>query len=402
MVIPVHLTYAYIPPLEEFRFMAQKETKSTVRIFALASFLNDFGSDMIYPIWPFFVTVVMNADMATLGFIDGLGDAVVSISQAVSGYASDKIGNRKAFVWSGYLFGASSRVGYALSTTWQHLVPFRILDRAGKMRGAPRDAIIADISTRENRGENFGILRAMDNLGAVCGIIVCILLLELLGYRNLFLLAAVPSVIGAILILILIRERRSDTKLYKGFSLRNTDKGFRVFLLAGAIFALGSFSYSFLLIYARQFFIQPSSLPVLYLLFTVIASVSSIPFGRLADSVGRKPVLILSYAFWGMICLSLIFTSSYWMTIICFILYGLHRGAIDIVQKVFVSELSSEKYRATSLGSFQLVIGISALPSSLIAGILWDQIGVYAPFFFSLCLTILSLAVLGFVKEGES
>ena len=126
--------------------------------------MNDFGSDMIYPIWPLFVKTLLGTDMTTLGFIDGLGEAVVSISQAASGYVSDKIRRRKIFVWIGYLFGSASRIGYSLSTAWLHLVPFKIMDRAGKMRGAPRDAIIADESTRENRGRNFGFLRTMDNL----------------------------------------------------------------------------------------------------------------------------------------------------------------------------------------------------------------------------------------------
>ncbi len=142
----------------------KKESKRTVKIFALSSFLNDFGSDMIYPIWPLFVTSVLNADMAILGLIDGIGDAIVAISQAVSGYLSDKFGKRKVFIWTGYMFGGLSRLGYAISTVWQHLIPFRILDRAGKMRGAPRDAIIADVSTKKDRGKNFGLLRTFDNL----------------------------------------------------------------------------------------------------------------------------------------------------------------------------------------------------------------------------------------------
>jgi MFS family permease len=189
--------------------MKDVETKKTIRTFAWASFLNDLGSDIIYPVWPLFVTGVLNANMAVLGFLDGLGEALVSISQAAAGYLSDRIKKRKVFIWVGYFFGSLSRVGYAFSTVWQHLIPFRILDRAGKIRGAPRDAIIADISTKENRGKHFGLLRTMDNLGAVCGIIICILFFRLLGYKNLFLLAAVPSAIGALLILALIKERKS-------------------------------------------------------------------------------------------------------------------------------------------------------------------------------------------------
>ena len=361
--------------------MNQKEIKKTVRTFALASFLNDLGSDMVYPIWPLFVTSVLGAPMSALGFIDGLGEAIVSISQAASGYASDRIRKRKVFVWTGYLFGSLSRVGYAISSVWQHLIPFRILDRTGKIRSAPRDAIIADISTKENRGKNFGLLRAMDNLGAVCGIIVCILFFGLLGYRNLFFLAAIPSVISALLVFYLIKEKKpADVRIYKGLSLKDLDKNFKLFLLLSSFFALGSFSYSFLLIYAKEFGFQTAFVPVLYLVFTAVASIFSVPFGKLSDKIGRKKVLMLSYVFWGLVCLSFIFLRSHLAIILTFVLYGLHRGALEPVQKTFVSELSPIKYRASSLGGFQMVVGLCALPASLIAGILWDKISIFMPF----------------------
>jgi MFS family permease len=381
--------------------MGSAESEKTVRVFALASFLNDFGSDMIYPIWPLFVTLVLNANLEVLGLIDGLGDAVVSISQALSGYISDKIRQRKVFVWTGYLFGASSRVGYALSTAWQHLIPFRILDRAGKMRGAPRDAIVADVSTKENRGRNFGLLRAMDNLGAVCGIITCILLLGVLGYQHLFLLAAIPSALGAILIFFLIKEKRvAEVKLFKGFSLKDLDLNFKLFLLLSSVFALGSFSYSFLLIFAEQIGFGVSIVPVLYLLFTAVASLFSFPFGKLTDKIGRKAVLIMSYVFWGMVCLCFVFIQNYWVTVFAFVLYGLHKGALEPAQKTLVSELAPTAYRASGLGTFQLVVGLCALPSSLIAGVLWEQLGFLIPFYFSLFLTVLSIIMLVFVKES--
>ena len=203
----------------------EKESKRTVRTFAAASFLNDIGSDMIYPIWPLFVVTFLHADMIALGLIDGLGNAIVSIAQAISGYISDRIRRRKVFIWTGYAFGGLSRVGYAFSTAWQQLIPFKILDRAGKMRGSPRDAIIADVSTRENRGRNFGFLRAMDNLGAVVGIILTILLFGILGYSDLFLLAAIPSFIGVVLVLSLVKERKTEgIRIYKGLSFRQLDK----------------------------------------------------------------------------------------------------------------------------------------------------------------------------------
>lgn len=384
-------------------FMEEKENKRTVRTFAAASFLNDFGSDIIYPIWPLFLTTVLGANMVALGFVDGLGDALVSISQAVSGYLSDKFRRRKVFVWTGYLFGAASRVGYAFSAVWEHIIPFRILDRAGKMRGAPRDAIIADASTDQNRGRHFGLLRAMDNLGAVCGVIFCIICFWVLniGYRELFIFAAVPSLLGTILVIFFINERRLEKKkIFKGLSFKVLNINFKMFLLLSALFALGSFSYSFLLIFAKQFGFEIIFVPVLYLVFTLFAAIFSYPFGRLADRIGRKLILFVSYLFWSAVCLIFIFLQSYWLIVFTFVLYGLHRAALEPVQKTFVAELSPPEYRASSLGGYQMVVGLCALPASLIAGLLWDSISIETPFYLSLGLTIVSsLILLFFVKE---
>jgi len=376
----------------------EKENGRIISIFAIASFLNDFGSDIIYPIWPLFVTSFLGVDMVILGFIDGLGDAIVSISQAISGYLSDRFGKRKIFIWSGYVFGSLSRVGYALSKTWLWLIPFKILDRSGKMRGAPRDAMVADASTDENRGRNFGLLRAMDNLGAVCGIITSILLLSFLGYQNLFLLAALPSLIGASLVFILIKERRTEA-IYRGLSLKDLDINFQLFLLLSSIFALGNFSYSFLLVYSKNFGFEMAFTPALYLIFTVVASLMSLPFGRAADKFGRKPILTLAFLFFGLMCLGFIFVNSLFLIILLFVLYGLYRAALEPVQKTFISELSPTRYRASTIGAFQMITGLISLPAGIIAGLLWESIGPWAPFSFSLSLSIVSLILLVFIKE---
>jgi len=378
----------------------QKETRKTIRTFAIASFLNDFGSDVIYPIWPMFITTVLGANMAILGLIDGLGEAFVSVSKAASGYISDRIHKRKVFIWSGYLLAALSRMGYAFSTVWQHVIPFKIFDRMGKIRGAPRDAIVADISTDENRGRHFGLLRAMDNLGAVCGIIFCILFFERLGYRNLFLIAAIPSALGALLIFYRIKETRtSGAQLFHGFSLKDLDRNFKLFLIISSFFALGSFSYSFLLIYATHFGFQTTFVPVLYLIFTIAAAIFSVPAGKLSDGIGRKALMLLAFISWGVVCLILILYNSHVIIILAFVIYGLHKGILDTVQTTFVSELAPEHYRATGLGVFQMAIGICALPASLIAGLLWDQINIFAPLYFSLSLTLIATVMLMFIKR---
>jgi len=379
-----------------------KENKRTVRIFAWASFLNDMGSDIIYPVWPLFVTEILKANMAVLGFVDGLGEAVVSLAKALSGYWSDRIRKRKVFIWSGYLMGAASRIGYAISTVWQHLIPFRILDRAGKIRGAPRDAIIADVSSNDNRGRNFGLMRMADNLGAVVGILICLALFKKIGYRSLFILAAIPSLISVLLILIKIKEPGHTEKvIYKGMTLRDLDRNFVLFMILSGIFAIGNFTYSFLLIRAKQIGFQEAFVPVLYLVYTLSASLTAYPFGRLADRIGRKTVMQMSFLLWGLVCLDVIFFQSKIMIFLMFVIYGLHKGALEPVQSTIVSELAPEKFRASSLGTYQMLIGLCAFPASLIAGFLWDKIGALAPFYLSLGLTIVASALMIFVKESK-
>lgn len=376
--------------------------KKQLWIFAAASFLNDMGADMIYPLWPFFLTSVLGAPMAVLGFIDGLGDALVSLSQAFSGYLSDRLQKRKVFIWLGYLFGGLSRVGYAFSSTWKIIIPFRVLDRSGKIRGAPRDAMIADMSTKETRGAAFGILQTFDNFGAVTGIFLSLMLFPILGYRDLFLFASLPSIMAVFLIIIFIKKRqRSEIKIYKGFTFKDLDRNFCYFLFVSAFFALGSFSYSFLLVFAGKMGFRIASIPLLYLTFTFMASISSFPLGKLADRFGRKKVIFMSYFFWMLTVLSFIFLSGTSGLIVSFILYGLHKGGIETVQKAFASELVPAQFRASGLGTFQMVIGLFALPASFFAGILWDRVSIFAPFYLSLFVTILSGILFLFVKEKK-
>lgn len=388
----------------------ERENRKTLRTFALASFFNDMGSDMIYPVWPLFLTTVLRANMAALGFLDGLGEALVSLSQAAAGYLSDRWRKRKAFIWVGYLCGGVSRLGYSVAALWQQLIPFRVLDRAGKMRGAPRDALLADISTNANRGRNFGLLRAMDNFGAVAGILFCIVLINLISYRILFAIAAVPSLVSVVLILALIRDKPvAGTRVFKGLTLKDFDRNFRLYFLLNGIFALAAFSYSFLLIVVQRTWVGfrfagirmtgVRTIPLLYLLFTLVAALMSLPFGKLSDRIGRKSVLFIAFTFWAAVCLGVLFVRGDLVLVGVFVLYGLHKAALEPVQRTMVSELAPPALRASSLGGFQMVVGLCALPASVAAGFLWDRVGLFAPFAVSLGLTALAVVMLFFVKE---
>jgi MFS family permease len=380
----------------------KNETKKTIRTFAVASFLNDMGSDIINPIWPLFVTQVLKANMAALGFLDGLGEAIVSLSQAVAGYYSDRIRKRKVFIWTGYLCGAVSRLGYSASSLWQHLIPFRILDRAGKIRGAPRDAMLADISTDENRGRHFGLLRAMDNSGSVAGILISIALFNVLGYRLLFALAAIPSLIGAGLILRNIKESKTPgRRVFKGLAFKDIDRNLSLYIALNAVFALGAFTYSFLLLFAKSEGFKTGTIPVLFLVFSAVAAFLSYPFGRLSDRIGRKPVLFLAFFAWAAVCTGVIFARGLAAGASLFVLFGVHKAALDPVQRTLVAELAPQPYRASVLGGFQMVIGLAAFPASLVAGLLWDELGRRAPFMLSLGLTVIAAVLLLFVKENR-
>jgi len=260
--------------------------------------------------------------------------------------------------------------------------------------------MVADASTPMNRGSNFGLLRTMDNLGAICGIVITIFLFNVLGYRYLFLFAAIPSLAAFVLIGYCIREKKTAESAFTGVRISILNRDYLFFLLSSSLFAMGSFSYSFLLVFANQFEFKTVFIPVLYLIFTVFAFLSSLPFGRVSDRVGRKPVIAIGFILWGLACLGFIYFPSKLGILAGFVLFGLHRGALDTVQNTLVSELVPEHRRASGLGGFQMVIGICALPASVIAGFLWDAFGPAFPFIFSLIMTGLSLVLLIPIKTG--
>ena len=286
--------------------------------------------------------------------------------------------------------------------TWQWLIPLKILDRSGKIRSAPRDALVADISTDQNRGGNFGLMKAMDNLGAVCGIVVCLLLFEHIGFTNLFLIAALPSLVSAFLIYKYIKEEKvSDKKLFAAFTLKDLDANFKLFLILNSVFTLGAFSYSFLLIFAGKSGFKATYLPIFYLIITVTAAIFSLPMGRLSDKIGRKKLMYLAFILWAAICICFILSTNSIVVVAVFVLYGLHKAALETVQKTYTSELCPDCFRATGLGVFQMAIGICALPASLIAGFLWDKINMQAPFYLSLVLALAACVMLLFVQEDR-
>jgi len=334
---------------------------------------------MIMPILPMFVTALGGAGL-TVGLVGGVRDSISSILKVFCGYWSDRTGKRKIFVSSGYLTSSLFKLLLALSKTCRHAVVLAALERVGKgVRTAARDAIIADSMAKE-RGKGFGIHRALDTSGAILGSIVVFLLFWFLGFsfKRIILIAGVVA-FASLIPLHFVKERKTEPRdITLKIGLKNLPKSLKLFILISGIFALGNFSYMFFIIRAQQFF--PGKLPIaavpllLYVLFNIFYAALAIPLGIVSDKVGKGKVIIFGYLLFSLTSLGFAFLTSLPAFIVLFALYGITYAAVDGNQRAFVSDLSSQQLKATALGTFHTIVGLMALPASLIAGFLWQNI----------------------------
>lgn len=379
--------------------------RNPAHVLGLASLLNDAGSDMIAPIWPTFLTTQLGISPGQVQMIDGLALMITSLSKLGAGYASDRTGKRKTFIVLGYALSSIARLGFILATLGYQFIQillWKSMDRLGKMRGPPRDAIVAGYAAENRRGSAFGVLRALDTSGAVLGSIITLFLFAHLGYTGIILLGVVPGIGSVLVVSVLIKEKRGKD-VFKGVSFRGLDRNLKVFLVASVLFALATFSYSLLILYSVTFGYTVIQQTLLYLLFTVIYAATAYPFGRVSDRVGRKPVLVAAFLFliltaaWGYF-----FTIDMLTIIPLFAFYGLMNGALDPVQTSLIADLVEEKRRASIIGAFQMAIGVSAFPAGLIIGYLWDHFNPQAAFLYSIVLTAIALFLLLLIRTKKS
>ncbi|MCL5006893.1 MAG: MFS transporter [Patescibacteria group bacterium] len=381
----------------------QDKRQTDIWFFAAASFLNDFGHFLFTAIWPVFVTVTLGASVTFLGFVDGFGTAMESISQAVSGMLSDKIRKRKIFIWLGYLLPSIASLIYASSYSEFQLTLGKFFDRSGKMRDAPRDAIVADETEHGKRATAFGVLRAADRGGAFLGLAASAILVSYLTYRQLFLLSAIPGFIGTMIILWFIRESRpTDGSDKTGISLKNAGSSLKIFTFLSLVFTLGSFSDSFYILAAEKRGISLVIVPLIYLAYVFVSFASAVPFGKLADKAGRKAVLAVAYVMLAAANTVFIFSKSILSFVLAFAVYGLHYGAYKGNVKAFVADLSPKNMRASYLGGFEMLVGLVSLPASVLAGFLWQGVSPTMTFSFSILTSLLTLLIIPWVKEPRS
>ncbi len=374
-----------------------KGIRANVLLLGLVSFLNDLSSEMIMPILPMFITALGGAGLV-VGLIGGFRDSLSSILKIFSGYWSDKTGKRKIFVSSGYLISSVFKLFLAFSKAWQYVLVFAGLERVGKgLRTAPRDAIIAD-SMPEERGKAFGIHRALDTSGAILGSVVVFLLFWFLGFgfKSIILVAAVIAFLCLIPLRFVKEGKREPQDIVLKIGLKKLPGPLKLFILISGVFSLANFSYMFFILRAREFFTGKLSVGVpilLYILFNIFYAAFAVPSGILSDKIGRKKVIVFGYLLFSLTSLGFAFFSSLTAFIVLFALYGIVYAIIDGNQRAYVADLSSKDLKATALGAYHTTIGLAALPASLIAGFLWQDVAPGVTFIYGSLVSLISVVL---------
>ena len=380
-----------------------------VLVLGLVSLFTDLGSQMVFPLIPLFLTSVLGAGAYVVGIVEGAAETTASFVKILSGFWSDKIRRRKPFILFGYALSSFIKPLFAFAQAWPFVIFIRVIERIGKgIRNAPRDAIIAESVDENVRGKVYGFHRAMDGIGSVLGAVLAFILLPILGFRNLFLFAFVPSII-AVFVIIFIKESKDKNKLVKKIdqdniqkiSFKDFPKKLRWFIVISGIFALSNFGYAFLLLRAKSMGFTDQTAILLYALFYIAYVISAIPSGMLSDKIGRKPLLVAAYVIFLITSFGLIFVSNIYSITLFFITYGIFYAMIDGVQRAFVADLAPKHLKATALGTFHMAIGLAALPGGLAAGLLWDKIGPTATFIYAIILSLISLLLLIFVIRKD-
>jgi MFS family permease len=361
-------------------FFTQGVSKNVYSL-SFNSFLTDISREMIYPLLPLFLNVVLGAGTAFVGLVEGVAESTSSVLNLVSGWLSDKIRNRKTLMLWGYGLSAVTRPLVAIATAGWHVLVVRFVEKVGKgIRVPPRDALIAESCSIEHRGKAFGIHRALDNTGSILGPLFAFYLLILLNndYRSLFWIASIPAFLAiGILTLLVSEEPKAPSLAEKAtvelhFNLKQFNKNFKLFLVATLIFELANSSNAFLLLRVKDMGLSLELIPIIYLFSNISKTLGSLPGGVLSDRFGRRSLLVIGWVGYGLTYFGFAFGGSVNLAWFLFGIYGLFCGITEAVKKAFVADLVLDELRGSAYGIHSFISKLSELPASLILGIVWQ------------------------------
>lgn len=372
----------------------------------IVSLLTDISSEMIFTLVPLFLSNVLGAATTIVGLAGGISDSVDSLFRIAGGWLSDKFRKRKGLMVVGYSLSTVVKPLMYIASTWGVVVGVRFLDRVGKgIRSSPRDALVAASVSKGERGKAFGLHRAMDTAGAFIGLAAAAyiiyvvqgggLKLSLEAYRWIVLVGVIPAVLAVLVLILFVREKtppaNNDTRPATPVRFADHfDRRFRVFLVIMAVFTLGKSSDFFVILRAQNLEVPLIQVTLMLVLLNITYSLVSIPAGMLSDKLGRRRVIIVGWFIYALVYLGFALATNLWSVWLLFAGYGIYQGVVEGVARAFVADLVAEPRRGTAYGLYHGVVGLLALPASLIAGWLWEIASPAAPFYFGAGLSFVS------------
>ncbi|MDQ3040521.1 MAG: MFS transporter [Pseudomonadota bacterium] len=354
----------------------------TVWALGIVSLFTDMGSEMVHSLLPILLATGLGASALTIGLIEGGAEALVLVTKVFSGYISDAIGKRKPLVLLGYGLATAVKPLFPLATSVAEVTTARLLDRFGKgIRGATRDALVADVTPAEIRGAAFGLRQSMDTVGAVLGPLIAVGLLWLWhdDIRLVLWVAVVPGVIAVLLLATLVKEpadvaKRTARLPISREGLSRLGGPFWRLVALGALIALARFSEAFLVLRASERGLALTWVPLVLVVMSIVYTISAYPAGVLSDRVPRMRVLALGMALLVLADVALASAQDWRMVFVGIALWGLHMGLSQGVLASMITDRVPAEYRGTAFGVFNLASGVALLVASGGAGLLWDQV----------------------------
>ena len=363
------------------------------------SFLTDSSVKIIYSIMPMFL-LSLGATKTSLALIEGIAESTASIFKVLSGFWSDKVGRNKPFMLVGYAFSAIILPLYAFVVSPMQVLVIRFAERVGKgIRTAPRDSLIAGSVTNGETGKSFGLHNAMDNSGAIFSPLVAFGLLIFFpgNYRLILLLAGIPALLALFVIAFGIKEvRKNKSELFTKFHFSDFTPRFYFFLLIVFVFTMGNSTDALLMVKANELGVKVAFIPLVYLVSSVVSVVMAVPLGILSDRLGKEKVLIGGFLIYTIVYFGFGIASGIGTIVALFALYGLYSAATDGIQKAFIADMVDENKKGTAMGIYNALLGITLLPASLVAGLLYDKVDSHLPFYFGAVMAFLAAVLMIF------